>query len=285
MALSYRKAHALARGVILASVLAGGQVHALAPEHEIQRLMLATDEAVAAENWEDAGDYLNRLQQLEGKKPADYFYYRGRVMLQAGLLNEAQSALETYVEQQGAEGRRYKESLQLITSIEKKRKEQALTAAGANTDAGKIAVIEPAGEQNIAALRKLYLVNSDREALTLHLNSLLEVAGWHRDQTIVDVNAPADIEYRISSEDSAIVIQEIRRSADDKMVRKSQQLSVYGVNPMVEWSCEAAVGACWIYDPRDGSRLLQLAPGRDQAREIAGTLGQLIRNLQTLGGS
>lgn len=285
MALSYRKAHALTRGLVLASVLAAGQAHALAPEHEIHRLMLATDEAVAAGNWEDAGDYLNRLQQLEGEKPSDYFYYRGRVMLQAGLLNEAQSALETYVDQEGAQGSHYKESLQLITSIEKKRKEQALIAAGANSEAGKIAVIEPAGEQSLAALRQLYLVNSDREALVLHLNSLLGVAGWRREQSVVDVNTPADIQYRIRSEDSSIVIQEIRRTADGKVVRKSQSLSVYGVNPMVEWGCEAVVGACWIYDPRDGSRLLQLAPGRGQAREIAGTLGQLIRNLQHSGGS
>lgn len=285
MALSYRKAHALARGLLLASLLAAGQAQALAPEHELHRLMLATEEAVSAGNWEDAGDYLNRLQQLEGKKPADYYYYRGRVMLQAGLLNEAQSALETYVDQEGAEGRRYKESLKLITGIEKQRKEQALIAAGAGAETSKIAVIEPAGEQNLAALRKLYLVNSDREALVMHLNSLLDVAGWRRGQTIVDVNEPADIRYRISAEDSAIVVQEIRRTDDGKVVRKSQSLSVYGVNPMVEWGCEAVVGACWVYDPRDGSRLLQLAPDRDQAREIAGTLGQLIRNLQTPGGS
>ncbi len=285
MALSYRKAHALTRGLVLASVLAAGQAHALAPEHEIHRLMLATDEAVAAGNWEDAGDYLNRLQQLEGEKPSDYFYYRGRVMLQAGLLNEAQSALEAYVDQEGAQGSHYKESLQLITSIEKKRKEQALIAAGANSEAGKIAVIEPAGEQSIASLRKLYLVNSDREALVLHLNSLLDVAGWRREQSVLDVNTPADIQYQIRSQDSSIVIQEIRRTDDGKVVRRSQSLSVYGVNPMVEWGCEAVVGACWVYDPRDGSRLLQLAPGRDQAREIAGTLGQLIRNLQNSGGS
>lgn len=285
MAGSYRKAHALARGLVLASALIVGEAQALAPEHELHRLMLATDEAVAAGNWEEAGDYLNRLQQLEGKKPADYFYYRGRVMLQAGMLNEAQSALEAYVDQEGAQGRRYKESLILITRIEKQRREQALTAAGANTETSKIAVIEPAGEQNIAALRQLYLVNSDREALVLHINSLLGVSGWRRDQTIVDVNEPADIEYRISTEGSNIGIQEIRHGEDGKVVRKSQTLSVYGVNPMVEWGCEAVVGACWIYDPRDGSRLLQLAPARDQAREIAGTLGQLIRNLQTPGGS
>ncbi|AOY88238.1 hypothetical protein BKP64_08715 [Marinobacter salinus] len=280
MAVSFDKGFQLARGLILASALLAGQASALAPEHETRRLMLATEEAVAAENWAEAGEYLNRLQQLEGNKPADYFYYRGRVMYQAAHLNEAQSALESYVEQGGADGSHYQEALKLITGIEKARKERALAPQGGNSDSGKIALIEPAGDQKIASLRKLYLADSDREALTIHLNSLLEVAGWRQDQTIVQMDRPADVEYRVSAADSTINVQEIRRDTGGRVVRKTQSMSVYGVNPQVEWGCEAAAAACWIYDPRDGSRLLQLAVDREQAREVARTLGQLIRNLQ-----
>ena len=67
---------------------------------------------------------------------------------------------------------------------------------------------------------------------------------------------------------------------DGTTVRRTLSLSVFGVNPQLRWDCEPVVGACWVYDPRDGSRLFQLAENRDQARDIARTLGRLIRNLQ-----
>lgn len=285
MAVSYEKARQMACGLVMASTLLAGQAFALAPEHEMRRLMLATEEAVAAESWGEAGEYLNRLQRLEGSKPADYFYYRGRVMYQAKHLNEAQAALEQYVTSAGSEGSHYQESLKLITEVEKARSEKAQSAQSANGETGKIAVIEPAGDQQLSSLRNLYLVDTDREALTLHLNSLLEVAGWREDQTIVQVDKPADIEYRVTADDSSINVQEIRRNADGRVVRKNQSLSVYGINPQVEWACEAAATACWVYDPRDGSRLLQLAMNRQRTQEIAQTMGRLIRNLQDPSGA
>lgn len=69
MAVSYGKTRQRALGLVLASTLVAGQAWALAPEHETRRLMLATEEAVTAERWGEAGEYLNRLQQLEGQNP------------------------------------------------------------------------------------------------------------------------------------------------------------------------------------------------------------------------
>jgi hypothetical protein len=285
MAVSFKKGRQLTQGLVLASALLAGQASALAPEHEMRRLMLATEQAVTAEHWGEAGEYLNRLQNLEGNKPADYFYYRGRVMLQAGHLNEAQAALEAYVDKSGVDGSHYQEALQLITSVEKARKEQAQAPKGSDAQASKIAVIEPSGDRKLASLRKLYLADSDKEALTRHLNSLLGLAGWREDKTIVQVDKPADIEYKISTIDSTINVQELRRKEQGQIVRKTESVPVYGINPQVEWGCEPAVTTCWVYDPRNGSRLLQLAFDREQAREIASTLGQLIRNLQAPAGS
>lgn len=280
MAVAYRKGRHPFRGLVLVSAMLAGQAFALAPEHEMRRLMLATEEAVESESWGEAGEYLNRLQQLEGNKPADYFYYRGLVMYQAKHLNEAQQALETYVNTAGADGDNYQDALKLITDVEKSRKSGSAGSQGAGSEGGKIAVIEPAGGQTINSLRELYLVDSDREALVMHLNSLLEVAGWREDQTIVKVDQPADVEYRVGASVDSVSIQEIRRSEADQVVRKAQSLSVFGINPQIQWGCENLSGACWVYDPRDGSRLMQLALDRDQARDIARTLSQLIRTLQ-----
>ncbi|MDY6814593.1 MAG: hypothetical protein SV598_01725 [Pseudomonadota bacterium] len=275
----------LARSVALVAVLsAAGQAQALAPEHEMRRLMLATEEAVNAGSWGEAGEYLNRLQQMEAKKPADYFFYRGQVMLQAGHLNEAQSALEAYVTRAGTEGSHYQQALKLITDVERTRQSGSADQANGK-QSPKVALIEPAGNQRISSLRKLYLTNDDRDALLMHLNSLLDVAGWRADQAIARLDKPADVAYEVSATDSAISFQEIRREAGGRLVRKTRTMEVYGVNPMIEWGCEAAVSSCWIYDPRDGSRLMQLGYDRDRAGEIARTLGQLVRHLQALAGS
>lgn len=277
------KSRQLARIAIIASAMLAGQAVALAPEHETRRLMLATEEAVAADSWAEASEYLNRLQVLDAEKPVDYFYYRGRVMLQSSHFNEAQSALEAYVTKAGADGSHYQRALKMITDIERARKDKA---KGPQIEGeAKVAVIEPAGEKRLESLRKLYLADSDREALVLHLNSLLGIAGWRQDQAIVRLDRPADIEYRLSVNSDAIGYQEIKRNNSGGATRTAGQIPVYGVNPQVEWRCDAAIAACWVYDPRDGSRLFQLSPNRSQAEEIAQTLGRLIRNLQAPSGS
>ena len=112
------------------------------------------------------------------------------------------------------------------------------------------------------------------------LNTLLETAGWRRDKTVVRLDRPADRQYQVALDDGNISIQDIERNPDGTTVRRTLSLSVFGVNPQLRWDCEPVVGACWVYDPRDGSRLFQLAENRDQARDIARTLGRLIRNLQ-----
>jgi len=285
MAVASGTFYRLARSVALVAALsAAGQAQALAPEHEMRRLMLATEEAVNAGNWGEAGEYLNRLQQLEAEKPPEYFFFRGQVMLEAGHLNEAQAALEAYVTQAGTEGSHYQEALKLITQAERTR-ESGATAQTNGEQPPKVAVIKPAGNQSVASLRKLYLADSDREALLLHLNSLLDVAGWRADQAVVRLDKPADVSYQVSATESVLSFQEIRREADNRLVRKTQTMEVYGVNPMIEWGCEAAVASCWIYDPRDGSRLMQLGYNRERAGEIAQTLGQLVRLLQAPAGS
>ncbi|WP_372966529.1 hypothetical protein [Marinobacter sp.] len=273
-------------GLVLSSVLVvfASQAQGLEPEHEIRRLMLATEDAVSGGRWGEAGEYLNRLQAMEGDKPAEYFYYRGRAMLQARHLNEARSALESYVSRVGADGQHYQQSLKLITDIEKENKAsaRALIEGGASVKE-PVAVIEPAGREDTKALRSLYLAKTDREALTIHLNALLDANGWRKDKAVVRLDRPADIEYRVTLDGSVLNIQEIRRGAGDTTVRKTSSLSVYGVNPQPRWDCETVVAACWIYDPRDGSRLFQLAPNQSQVNEVAQTLGQLIRNLQQGG--
>lgn len=272
---------ALARSMVLVSALGAGQAAALAPEHEVRRLMLATEEAVTAEQWGEAAEYLNRLQRLETAKPTDYLFFRGRVMFQSSHYNEARSALERYITDAGTEGQYYREALQLITRIEKARKEADRAKANGQGESEQVAVIEPAGEETMDSLRKLYLTDSDREALVMHLNSLLELAGWRKNQTVVMLDVPPDIRYRVTATDSVIQIQEARRDEGNRINRDTEALDVFGVNPQVRWDCQS--DACWIYDPRNGERLMQLAGNAERASDIARNLGRLIRTLQNAG--
>lgn len=270
------------RGLVLASLLVTGQVYALEPEHETRRLMLATEEAVSAESWGEAGEYLNRLQQLEGAKPADYFYFRGRVMLESGHYNEAQAALEKYVSLAGSEGQHYTDALKLITDVEKARQQESLSANGSGAGTSEqVAIIEPAGDQSLEKLRELYLADSNAEALVIHANTLLDVAGWREDQRVVRLDRPADVSYRIDKRNDIISVQESRRESGGRVVRTTESLGVFGVNPQIEWNCESSTASCWIYDPRDGSRLMKLSQDRERAEEIARTLGRLIRTMQS----
>ncbi|MFN2361237.1 MAG: hypothetical protein ABR522_09210 [Marinobacter sp.] len=268
-------------GLLLASFLITGQVDALEPEHEIRRLMLATEEAVTGENWGEAGEYLNRLQQLEGDKPADYFYFRGRVMLESGHFNESKSALERYVSQAGEDGDHYTDALKLITRVEKTRKQEGARASKSGEDENEpVAIIEPAGEESLENLKQLYLAESDVEALVIHANTLLGAAGWRADQRIVRLDQSADIAYKVDKRNDLISIQESRREDSGRVVRTTESLGVFGVNPQVEWNCESSTASCWIYDPRNGSRLMKLSQNRERAREIARTLGRLIKTMQ-----
>ncbi len=272
-------------GLVLASLLMVGQVDALEPEHETRRLMLATEEAVAGENWGEAGEYLNRLQQLEGEKPADYFYFRGRVMLESGHFNESRAALEKYVSQAGSDGEHYNDALKLITRVEKARKKESARGNNGQDKSEPVAIIEPAGDESLKDLKQLYLAETDAQALVMHANTLLGSAGWRADQRVVRLDQPADIAYRIDKRNDVITIQESRREEDGRVLRTTESLGVFGVNPQIEWNCESATASCWIYDPRDGSRLMKLSQDRERAQEIARTLGRLVKTMQGSGQS
>lgn len=252
----------------------------LPPEHEVRRLVIAADSAIAEERWNDASRHLTRLQNLNAEKPADYQFLRGRVMLQAGQLNEAQSALEAYVTQAGTEGKYYDQSLQLITRIEDQR--QASPEKSGNEP---VAVIEPAERIDTEALKSLYLESSDRGALIAHLNSLLSLNAW-QPGPVIRSKPSEGVTYQVSAgSDASLQIKEEVREGGGGPTMRTQSLSVFGVNPIVSHACFDADNSCWLYDPRNQSRWLRLANRPEASAETARVLSELIRNLQKGGAS
>jgi hypothetical protein len=280
--------------VAFSALVVSQTVDALPEEHEARRLMLAAEEAVTGENWVDAGEYLNRLQALEADKPVAYQYYRGRVMFEAGHQSEAMAALEAYVTAAGEEGTHYQETLKLITRIEAQRKEQSEAAQDSAGKSEPVATIESAGSNSIQQLQQLYLASSPREALASHANSLLTLNAWQTEgeRRVARANVEPTLLYQVSAtSDGQLQVQETRRAGDsasaqsatgpEKAAKVTSNFPVYGVNPQVEWDCVEAGSACWIYDPRDGSRWIKLGNNSDQTEQVAQTLGDLIRHLQS----
>ncbi|WP_040883690.1 tetratricopeptide repeat protein [Marinobacter nanhaiticus] len=269
-------------GVVVGGVLFTQLAYGLPPEHETRRLMLAVEKAVESQNWGEAGEYLNRLQTLQTQKPDDYAYYRGRVMYEAGHLNEAMAALETYATQAGSEGEHYTDSLELITAIEQMRKKQGAVTQAAKAKGEPVATIEPASGDSIQELQQLYLASTPLEALERHANSLLSQNAWRAGtEKIVRAEGEPDVLYRVSTAAGQLQLQETRKVADGRSQVVSNGLPVYGVNPLLDWDCLPGERTCFIYDPRDGSRWIKLGGQESTTEELARTLGDLIRRLQS----
>lgn len=269
-------------GVVVGGMLFTQLAYGLPPEHETRRLMLAVEKAVENQKWGEAGEYLNRLQTLETPKPDDYAYFRGRVMYEAGHLNESRAALETYVTQAGAEGEHYNDSLELITAIEQTRKKQGAVRQAAEAKGEPVATIEPASGDSMQELQRLYLANTPLEALERHANSLLTQNAWRASsEKIVRKDGNPDVQYRISANAGELQLQETRKVADGRSEVVSNRLPVYGINPLLDWDCLPDGRTCFIYDPRDGSRWIKLGGQESATEELARTLGDMIRRLQS----
>lgn len=265
-------------GVALVAASTTVSAAPLAPEHEVRRLTLAAQKAIAESRWDEAADHLGRLQHIKADKPAEYHFYRGRVMLQANQLNEAQSALETYVAEAGTEGEHYKQSLELITRIESQR--------GSNS-AGKpqepVAIIEPAERIDVGALQRLYLEDTPADALAAHLNSLLSLNAW-QPGPVRKENPDESIEYRVTADaQNGLQIRETQRRPGNGPTVRTRTVPVFGINPIISYDCYASDSSCWLFDPRDKSRWLRLANRPAAAEEVSQVMSELVRQLQKSG--
>lgn len=251
---------------------------ALPPQDEMRRLVLATQQAVQAQRWDDAARYLNHIEALKvDKKPAEYLFLRGEVMYHAGQLNEAKDALDAYVVAAGEKGDHYTKSLEMITAIDEAQRTDSATPAQK-----PVATIKPAGEEeNLSQLEKLYLTSSPRDALIAHLNSILATHAWTGDQRIRKPNARQGIRYHISAGGSGrLLIQKTRYDEQGQAAVSLSTMQVYGVSPLVREDCLSTLPECWVYDPRDDSPLFRMAGDADAAGQAAQTLGELIRQMQ-----
>lgn len=267
---------ALATVLLLALTLPA--TASLSLEDESQRLLLATEAAVAEERWQAASDYMDRLlRKEEVTLLADFYFLRGRIKEQAGQPREARQAYERYVSDAGREGERYQQALQRITVMEEQESQRAGDLE--RTDPQQ-ATLTAAGEDTVAQLKALYLTDDAVVALLEHANSLLSLHAWEGPSRVVVRQPERGVQYRLEVQDDSL---RLRTRAFDEQgdARVSMgSITVFGINPRVSSDCFREESACWISDPRDDSRWLKLAENRAGARDTARAISLLLREMQ-----
>ena len=132
----------------------------------------------------------------------------------------------------------------------------------------------------LTELKKLYLTSSDRTALLTHSNSLLDTYALRAGYQVGQAN-PQDFLYELSvtAPGELRIREEVRGSSGGVAVR-NRSLSVFGLDPYLQYQCPPQGPSCFVNSPVDGLPLVVILRDPKGAEELAKALSFLIRNLQ-----
>ncbi|OZG72569.1 hypothetical protein BTA51_15780 [Hahella sp. CCB-MM4] len=268
--------------VLLAEILvlgtAGQAVSAtLAPEHEMQRLLLVADESIKSMDYGKAKSALDRIGELAIDPEVKYFYFKGLVDANSGEREAARDALVEYVNRAGSEGEYYEKALRMITELDTERAEST-PANKPEIDWSQVVTSE--NDQYLAELKKLYLTNSDEKAVLEHINSILKenvyVSGRIRH---LDKNEGRVFRISTNSKDE-LVVQETDYTKSGNASHTLSRLPVFGVDPYVQSDCNFERRECWLWHPVDKDKWIVIADNQEALGELSRAMTALIRLLQ-----
>jgi hypothetical protein len=132
----------------------------------------------------------------------------------------------------------------------------------------------------LAGLKALYLTADERKALLEHSNALLETHRLKAAYQVGEVN-PQDLAYRLSvGAPGELRIREERRDATGNIAVRNRSLSVFGVDPYLQYQCPPQGIVCIFTSPAGGDPWLTILRDPAGAEELAKALSFLFRNLQ-----
>ncbi|WP_020407692.1 hypothetical protein [Hahella ganghwensis] len=267
--------------VLLAKALmfgAAGQVMGatLAPEHEMQRLLLVADESIKTLDYADAKSALDKIAELSIEPEVSYFYFKGLVDANYGENDSAANALVEYVNRAGNEGEYYEQALRLITDLENKK-----AASTTKSDIDWSQVISSENDQYLASLKKLYLTSSDKNALVEHINGILKanvyVPGRIRH---LDKNEGRVFRISTNSQDE-LVVQETDYTQSGNANHTLSRMGVFGVDPYVGSDCNFDRRECWLWHPVESQdKWIVITDNQKALSELSRAMTALIRQLQ-----
>lgn len=137
---------------------------------------------------------------------------------------------------------------------------------------------EPA--RYLREIKSLYLTADERTALLAHANALLETYGLRAAYQVGQAN-PEDVLYRLEAgKPGELRVREERRSASGALSVRNRSLSLFGVDPYVEYQCPPQGIVCTFPSPTGGDAWLVILRDPKGAEELAKALSFLFRNLQ-----
>ncbi|MGK9066731.1 hypothetical protein [Stutzerimonas chloritidismutans] len=151
---------------------------------------------------------------------------------------------------------------------------EQLKAAETNT----LGSDEPA--RYLAELKSLYLTSNERQALLAHTNALLKTYGLRASYQVGQPD-PHDLDYRLDvGQPGELRIREERRDASGNLAVRNRSLSVFGVDPYLQYRCPTQGLVCTFGNSSDGEPWLTILRDPQGAEELAKALSFLLRNMQ-----
>lgn len=255
----------------------------LPEEHEAVRLMLALESSVEAKNWQESEAQLVALQRLSVELPEEFYYFRALSLKAKDDFVHAQKDLESYVVNAGADGKYYLDALKQITDIERLLQSETYTQTqGADTRSP--AVIEGEHDGYISSLKALYLTDSAVDALLQQINSLLALHHYTGSRLRKqDAKEGVIFNVAVDLSDSELLVQK-KSYEGERPLLSVEKLTVLGMNPFLEYACDAQAYACWIYHPGQANeRWVVIEADQLVVADLAMAIGKLIRQLQGKG--
>lgn len=252
---------------------------ALKPSHEADRLILAAEEAIAANSYSQAAEHLNKARQLGISLPAEYDFFYGKLLQQRDEPTRARTHLENYADQAGSSGEHYREALSLITQIEQQRG-GSRQANGASSEGTAELSWADNQQQYVEQIQALYKSSDPSKALIQHINSLLKFYAYGDERIIAASRMGSPSRHRIHTSDRGEIISFSKFGiAEDEPFRENR-FTVYGIDPYVEHQCSPSSANCWVLHPVTSERWLQIVQNEEVAAELSKAFSQLIKRMQ-----
>ncbi len=291
-AIIVRSLRRLVAGVLLSSLICQGGAWALAPDIEMDRLLLAAQESIGQGDYVHAIGFLERVPPLKVTPPAQYYFLEGKARFETGDMAAAKPMLERHVEMAGRNGEHYQAALQMLTRIEQQAQEHARDQQNAvATQAGIESAVSSTvsedgrrGEAYDARVQSLYLGAPLAEALVTHINGLLRTYA-HVEGKIKNLSRDDGIRYGVSVRGRGeLLLTETRRIKTATGTSQNQievlPLNAFGVSPFVSYRCSKPADSCFIKHPVSDEDWIRVAYDERGASELAMALERLLKALQ-----
>lgn len=253
----------------------------------MDRLVLAAEEKLAAQDFDSAQSYLQRVAELKTDPSPEYLYLSGLVAQHFGRLDEALQQLSNYVEASGKEAEHYEDALRRITQTEELLQSQEDVAQSREQvqklkSGGDLAVQDHSGQEYDERIRKLYLADDLSHSLVLYINSQL-TSFMYLEGTVKNFARSDREEYSLSLKEPARILVSKKIISPDKNGQSAisvSSLDAFGVNPFVSYRCSSAADQCEIRNPANDEPWIRLANDEAAAAEVSKALTRLIKSLQ-----